>query len=276
MTDVWATNVGAAPAPYVAGWVMCDKDAGRAEELAREYIVGYWRSVVQHYEMNSNHFATTKGYEYYGKMAEKIQQYGTDTVIDYFMNLQVWGTPDQVYAAIGRVAAWWNPAHTYSGDAGKLSLSLTAGGCLCEALPEGGVQHGVMAAAAIIFFAFYGFDAISTAAEEAKNPSRDLTIGIVGSMLACAAIYMLVATAALGAMPFDVFAKSPEPLAFILRETGYPTVAVLIAAARAHARQRSAQRRRPARRACLGARVARRTRHYAHALLPMDHTLLRL
>ena len=43
-----------------------------------------------------------------------------------------------------------------------------------------------MAAAAIIFFAFYGFDAISTAAEEAKNPGRDLTIGIIGSMAGCA------------------------------------------------------------------------------------------
>ena len=42
-----------------------------------------------------------------------------------------------------------------------------------------------MAAAAIIFFAFYGFDAISTAAEETKNPGRDLAIGIVGSMVAC-------------------------------------------------------------------------------------------
>ena len=48
-----------------------------------------------------------------------------------------------------------------------------------------GSEVGVMAAAAIIFFAFYGFDAIATAAEEAKNPSRDLAIGIVGSMLVC-------------------------------------------------------------------------------------------
>ncbi|MDN8913042.1 amino acid permease, partial [Staphylococcus aureus] len=47
------------------------------------------------------------------------------------------------------------------------------------------VQTGVMAAAAIIFFAFYGFDAISTAAEETKRPERDLAIGIVGSMLVC-------------------------------------------------------------------------------------------
>jgi len=89
----------------------------------------------------------------------------------------------------------------------------------------------VMAAAAVIFFAFYGFDAISTAAEEAKNPARDLTIGIVGSMLACAAIYMIVAAAALGAMPFDRFAKSGEPLAFVLREGGHGRAAVLIAAA---------------------------------------------
>ncbi|WP_296599300.1 amino acid permease [Phenylobacterium sp.] len=94
-----------------------------------------------------------------------------------------------------------------------------------------GTKIGVMAAAAVIFFAFYGFDAISTAAEEAKNPARDLTIGIVGSMLACAAIYMLVAAAALGASPFNVFSKSGEPLAFILREQGHEMVAVLIGAA---------------------------------------------
>ena len=62
-----------------------------------------------------------------------------------------------------------------------------------------GVERGVMAAAAIIFFAFYGFDAIATAAEETKNPDRDLKIGIVGSMVACVAIYILVAIAAVGA-----------------------------------------------------------------------------
>jgi APA family basic amino acid/polyamine antiporter len=94
-----------------------------------------------------------------------------------------------------------------------------------------GVKRGVMAAAAVIFFAFYGFDAISTAAEEAKNPGKDLTIGIVGSMAACAAIYMVVAAAALGASPYSVFARSGEPLAFILRELQHPLAATLIAAA---------------------------------------------
>ena len=92
------------------------------------------------------------------------------------------------------------------------------------------VQTGVMAAAAIIFFAFYGFDAISTAAEETKKPERDLAIGIVGSMLICTALYLVVAAAAIGARPVSSFAASPEPLALILREMGQGTAAQVIAA----------------------------------------------
>ena len=94
-----------------------------------------------------------------------------------------------------------------------------------------GVERGVMAAAAIIFFAFYGFDAISTAAEEAKNPERDLAIGIVGSMVVCTIIYIVVAAAAVGAISYTGFAKSPEPLALILRGIGSPGVATVVAAA---------------------------------------------
>src|SRR6476659_2026180 len=72
-----------------------------------------------------------------------------------------------------------------------------------------GSEVGVMAAAAI-----------ATAAEEAKNPSRDLAIGIVGSMVVCVAIYMAVAAAAIGAVAYTGFANSAEPLALILREIG--------------------------------------------------------
>ncbi|RYY24428.1 MAG: amino acid permease [Sphingomonadales bacterium] len=93
-----------------------------------------------------------------------------------------------------------------------------------------GVERGVMAAAAIIFFAFYGFDAISTAAEEAKNPGRDLAIGIVGSMVVCVAIYMIVAVTAVGALAYTGFADSPEPLALILRGIGQPGAATFLAA----------------------------------------------
>jgi APA family basic amino acid/polyamine antiporter len=88
-----------------------------------------------------------------------------------------------------------------------------------------GSEVGVMAAAAIIFFAFYGFDAIATAAEETRNPGRDLKIGIVGSMFACVIIYMAVAAAAIGALAYTRFANSPEPLALILREIGQPRAA---------------------------------------------------
>ncbi len=92
-----------------------------------------------------------------------------------------------------------------------------------------GAEVGVMAAAAIIFFAFYGFDAIATAAEETKNPGRDLAIGIIGSMLACVIIYMVVAAAAIGALAYTRFADSPEPLALILRELGQTGVARYLA-----------------------------------------------
>jgi basic amino acid/polyamine antiporter, APA family len=95
----------------------------------------------------------------------------------------------------------------------------------------GGVRLGVLPAASIIFFAFYGFDAISTAAEETRNPGRDLPIGIIGSMVVCTLIYVIVAAVAVGAARYDRFAASPEPLAFILRELGHGGVAVLIGGA---------------------------------------------
>jgi APA family basic amino acid/polyamine antiporter len=105
-------------------------------------------------------------------------------------------------------------------------------------MPHGFFQHldpddtkrGVMAAASIIFFAFYGFDAVSTAAEEAKDPKRDLTIGIVGSMLACVVIYMGVAASAIGAVPVAQFANSAEPLAVVLRMLGSAKAAVVFGA----------------------------------------------
>jgi APA family basic amino acid/polyamine antiporter len=98
-----------------------------------------------------------------------------------------------------------------------------------KTMGDDGTERGVMAAAAIIFFAFYGFDAISTAAEETKKPERDLAIGIVGSMLICTVIYVVVAAAAVGAQPFARFAGSPEPLALILRDMGQHGVARIIA-----------------------------------------------
>jgi APA family basic amino acid/polyamine antiporter len=91
-----------------------------------------------------------------------------------------------------------------------------------------GVTRGVMAAAAIVFFAFYGFDAVATSAEETKNPGRDLTIGIIGSMAVCTLIYMLVAIAAVGAVNHAQVGESTEPLAFVMRTLEHPLAAKLI------------------------------------------------
>jgi APA family basic amino acid/polyamine antiporter len=94
-----------------------------------------------------------------------------------------------------------------------------------------GVKRGIMAAAAVIFFAFYGFDAVSTAAEEARNPARDLKIGIIGSMVVCTLLYMAVAAAALGGADYRALAASNEPLAMVLRNLNHPAAATFIASA---------------------------------------------
>jgi len=94
---------------------------------------------------------------------------------------------------------------------------------------------GVLGAAASIFFAYVGFDAVSTAAEETKNPNRNIPIGLIGSLAICTVFYLLVAYAAVGAMgaqPGGPLSQSKEPLAFVLRQIGYPGIgnAVAIAA----------------------------------------------
>jgi alkanesulfonate monooxygenase SsuD/methylene tetrahydromethanopterin reductase-like flavin-dependent oxidoreductase (luciferase family) len=88
------------PAPIAAGWTFCDPDPARAEALAHRYIGGYFHTVLDHYNFGGDHLGKTRGYEYYGKMAEKIQTYGSDKVSDFFTGLQVWGTPEQCYAKI--------------------------------------------------------------------------------------------------------------------------------------------------------------------------------
>jgi APA family basic amino acid/polyamine antiporter len=100
-----------------------------------------------------------------------------------------------------------------------------------SAADPAGVTRGVMAAAAIVFFAFYGFDAVATSAEEAKNPGRDLKIGIIGSMVVCTTIYILVAISAVGAVNYTQIAASSEPLALVLRTLEHPFAARAVALA---------------------------------------------
>src|SRR5262249_36060634 len=71
---------------------------------------------------------------------------------------------------------------------------------------------GISSAAAIIFFAYIGFDAVSTAAEETRNPKRDMPIGIIASLIVCTIIYIAVALVLTGMVPWKQL-DTPEPLA---------------------------------------------------------------
>jgi basic amino acid/polyamine antiporter, APA family len=77
---------------------------------------------------------------------------------------------------------------------------------------------GIEEAAALIFFAYIGFDAVSTGSEEVKRPQRDLPIAIVGSLLIATVLYILVAVAAVGALPADQLAGQDAPLSVALSE----------------------------------------------------------
>ncbi|HEY7530630.1 MAG TPA: amino acid permease [Gemmatimonadota bacterium] len=75
---------------------------------------------------------------------------------------------------------------------------------------------GVGAAAAIIFFAYIGFDAVSTASEEARNPQRDMPRGIIGSLVICTVLYIVVAAVLTGVVPWQELG-SADPLAMVLQ-----------------------------------------------------------
>jgi alkanesulfonate monooxygenase SsuD/methylene tetrahydromethanopterin reductase-like flavin-dependent oxidoreductase (luciferase family) len=95
-------NGAPAPKPIFATWTIVDEDEKRAEEMAREYIGGYWQTVLNHYEFHKDHLKGQKGYEYYGKFAETLQK-DADGAIQFFMDLQVYGTPEQCIEKITRI-----------------------------------------------------------------------------------------------------------------------------------------------------------------------------
>ncbi len=81
--------------------------------------------------------------------------------------------------------------------------------------------EGVVRAAAIVFFAYIGFDAVSTAAGEAKNPQRDMPIGILGSLVVCTIIYIAVCAVLTGMLPYTQLG-TPKPVATALE--AYPSL----------------------------------------------------
>jgi alkanesulfonate monooxygenase SsuD/methylene tetrahydromethanopterin reductase-like flavin-dependent oxidoreductase (luciferase family) len=89
------------PAPICAGWTFVDENADRAEELARKYVAGYWASVIDHYQFDQPHLKETPGYEFHSLMYERLSAPGgLQKMSDFYIGLQPWGTPDQVYDKI--------------------------------------------------------------------------------------------------------------------------------------------------------------------------------
>jgi APA family basic amino acid/polyamine antiporter len=86
---------------------------------------------------------------------------------------------------------------------------------------------GIMTGAGIVFFAYIGFDAVSTAAQEAKNPQRDMPIGIIGSLLVCTVLYILVSAIATGVVPYTQL-DVPDPIAVVADHAGMGWMGKLI------------------------------------------------
>jgi APA family basic amino acid/polyamine antiporter len=80
---------------------------------------------------------------------------------------------------------------------------------------------GIHQGAAIVFFAYIGFDAISTAAEETRDPQRNLPIGILGGLAICTLIYVVVGFVLTGMVPYTELANSADPLAYALQAAGF-------------------------------------------------------
>ena len=86
---------------------------------------------------------------------------------------------------------------------------------------------GVLRASAVVFFAYIGFDAVSTAAQEARNPQRDMPIGLLGSVAICTALYIAIAAVLTGVVPYPKLDR-PDPIAAAIDAFNLPWLAVVV------------------------------------------------
>ena len=140
--DTFTEAIGANPPPPIAaGWTYVDTNADRAQERARQWIGGYWNSVVEHYEFDKPLLANTPGYEFHVKLYEGLMAPGgREKYTEEYVALQAWGTPEQVYEKVIYTAKLTGgdafiPVFRYAGmprDEAEASMRLFAN----EVLPE--------------------------------------------------------------------------------------------------------------------------------------------
>ena len=120
-------------------FTICDKDAGRAKDMAYKYMGDYWESAMAHYEMKGKHFDNIKGYEHYGRSAVAMRE-NADRVTEQYVEQQIYGTPDQCLQKLKDIEDIVGPLElncffTYAGmDYGYAADSMTL--FAKEALPE--------------------------------------------------------------------------------------------------------------------------------------------
>lgn len=91
-----------APPPLTGDLMLCHADAEQAEALAREYMANYFLTIVSHYELMSEHFKEARGYDYYASAAELFRAVGVEPAVQSYVDVQTWGTPDQILAKLRR------------------------------------------------------------------------------------------------------------------------------------------------------------------------------
>ena len=93
----WGEHQEGPPPPPLTGDLMfCHADAKQAEAIAYEYMANYYLSILKHYELMSEHFKGTKGYEFYGAASEGLRAVGLENSAKIYTGIQAWGTPEQL------------------------------------------------------------------------------------------------------------------------------------------------------------------------------------
>jgi len=82
--------------PVLVDFLACSDSADRAAELAHKHMSNYYSSIIQHYDLDGNQFDSAKGYGDYAKGAQAIREGGRDKASEAFVNINTWGTPDQI------------------------------------------------------------------------------------------------------------------------------------------------------------------------------------
>jgi len=124
----------------------------------------------------------------------------------------------------------WSPFIPEAGGAGANAAGTDEPSLLqflTGATPQAFGFAGIITAAAVVFFAYIGFDTVATAAEETRNPQRDLPIGILGSLAICTVLYILVSQIMTGIVPYTELAQD-APMAYVFQAIGQNWAAGLV------------------------------------------------